>query len=92
MIEVLTVPKPVFEALEIIRPKDRDGFALHAALPAIEAALSRAYANRRRLDRAVVWLEQLLCDRADQVAAGTWPPESCPCEFHQRYPIPRETT
>lgn len=91
MISVLTAPTPVIKPLDIVGPKDRDGFALHAAPQAIQHALSRAYANHRQLDRAIAWLEELNSVREAQQAAGTWPPIACPCEFHQRHQRDRES-
>ncbi len=47
-----------------------------AASPqAIEAQISERVRKRRALDRELLWLKNLLGERYDQIAAGTWPPK-----------------
>ncbi|WP_228994747.1 hypothetical protein [Streptomyces sp. DH8] len=69
--------------------KHRAAFAEHASLDSIRAVLDAERTKRRRADRRIGWLEQLLDRRLDQVAAGTWPatdtaPEAELCSQNRR--------
>jgi hypothetical protein len=49
-----------------------------AAPQAIEAHISERVRKRRRLDRELLWLSNLLAERNEQIAEGEWPPEPKP--------------
>ncbi|MFG2404203.1 hypothetical protein ACGFR8_07665 [Streptomyces brevispora] len=56
-----------------LNDKNRDSYAENASLESIQAALKAEHVERRRVDRRITWLEDLLLRRAQQVAAGAWP-------------------
>jgi hypothetical protein len=56
-----------------VLPRHRRAFTRGASSQAIEAHLHARRGDRRQLDRHIEWLEGLLADRLEQVAAGTWP-------------------
>jgi len=62
----------------VIAPKDKERYARHAAPEAIRAELRVARERQQRAAVEVVWLERLLAQREQQVAAGAWPPEGEP--------------
>lgn len=56
-----------------VLPRHRRAFTRGASSQAIEAHLHARRGERRQLDRHIEWLEGLLAERLEQVAAGTWP-------------------
>ena len=61
-----------------VLPRHRRAFTRGASSQAIEAHLHARRTERRQLDRHIEWLEGLLADRLEQVAAGTWPATTVP--------------
>lgn len=58
----------------VVRPQDREGFALHAAPEAIAAGLEEATGRLRVAAVEIAWLSDLLAARTRQVLNGEWPP------------------
>jgi hypothetical protein len=56
-----------------VPPRRRAAFTRGASSQAIEAHLQARRSERHQLDRHIDWLEELLAERLEQVAAGTWP-------------------
>jgi hypothetical protein len=54
-------------------PRNILTFAAHASAEAIHAHLQARRAEMRSLESHIAWLEDLLIERQQQIAAGTWP-------------------
>lgn len=64
-----------------LNDEHRETYAAHASPESIRALLTAERAERRRVDRRIAWLEDLLVQRSREVEAGAWPAKATDSEM-----------
>ena len=63
-----------------VHPSYGESFAKHAGMDAIDHEIGCANITLQRAQRTLDWLRNVKATRAEQIAAGTWPPKRAATE------------